>query len=211
MFLSGLAIAAIAFLALVVVAFRVKVGWGIALLVFPPMAILFAVKHYRPAWIPSAVLAVGLSLMVFPPLYTRLIHVDLGPRETLVNNEVHITLTGWDRKNYTPLRLKSDVVMLQMANPDVTDATLSLLKNFSKLRDLDLNNTMITDEGLNILGTFPALQSLKIRDTSVSDKGFTELLAPLPTLKQLDVRGTRISKDSIQAWKDAQPGRKAIK
>ncbi len=210
LFLSGLAIAAMAFLALVVIAFRYKIGWGVAVLVFPPVGIVFAIKHYRRAWLPSACLAVGVGLMAFPSLYTKLMPVDLGPRERIVNNESHITLTGWDQKDYSPLRLKSDVVVLQMANPDVTDSTLVLLKDFAKLRELDVNDSKITDESLDVLKTLPSLETLRIRNTAVSDQGFTDSLAPISTLKQLDVRGTQIRKESIEAWKDAQPGRRAL-
>ena len=210
LFLSGVAIAAIGFIALVVTAFRVKASWGFGVLLIPPLGIVFAIKHFRPAWIPSTLIALGVVLACFPPLYTRLMPIDLGPREKIVNDELHITLTGWDRKDYSPLKLKSDVVVLQMANSDVNDATLALVKDFRKLRELDLNDSMVTDAGLNILKTFPALETLRVRNTAITDGGFTESVAPMESLKQIDVRGTQISKESVQVWKENKPGRRAM-
>ncbi len=85
-FLVGVATALIAFFALVVVAFRVKFWWGLAVLAFPPLVVVFACKHYRPSWFPSSLLALGLAMAAFPPLYTKFMPVDLGPREQVVNN-----------------------------------------------------------------------------------------------------------------------------
>ena len=132
--------------------------------------------------------------MAGPPLYVRLIPIDLGPRERLVGGEVHLTLTGWDRGDYSVLTRKPDAVILQMANPDVTDATLSYVKGMSRLRELDLNGTKITDLGLSALQGLPALETLRLRDTGVTDAGFRDVLATSETLKQLDLRGTKVSR-----------------
>ena len=41
-----------------------------------------------------------LVITGFPPAYQLLAPIDLGPREKMVDGERHITLTGWDRKDY---------------------------------------------------------------------------------------------------------------
>src|SRR5208337_307119 len=108
-----------------------------------------------------AVIAVGcLALIVRGLRHWRkglapLVLIDLGPREKIVDGQRHITLTGWDRNDYTFLGSKQDVAVLQMANHDVTDRTLELLKGMNALKDLDLDNTQVTDAGLKILKDLP--------------------------------------------------------
>ena len=46
----------------------------------------------------------------------------------MVDGQQHLTLTGSDRKDYSVLKLKQDVAVLQMANPDVTDQSLESLR-----------------------------------------------------------------------------------
>ncbi len=210
-FLGGLAVAALGFLALIVVAFRVRWWWGLSSLIFPPMAFVFAFKYLKKSWIPLTTLFLGLGIAAVPPLYTRLMPVDLGPRERIVEGETHVTLTGWDRKDYSFLRQKPEIVVLQMANPDVTDATLDYLKEMKRLRELDLDDSGVTDAGLVVLAGLPALESLRLRNTKVSDKGFAESLAPRDGLKQLDLRGTGVSREAVQTWKDAKSGRRALR
>jgi hypothetical protein len=209
-FLGGLAVALLGFLTLVVVAFRVRWWWGVSSFVFPPMAFVFAFQYFKKSWIPLATIFLGLAVASFPPLYTRLMPVDLGPREKIVEGETHVTLTGWDRKDYSFLRRKPEIVVLQMANPDVNDATLDDLKEMTRLRELDLNDAGVTDAGLAVLAGLPALESLRLRNTKVSDKGFAGSLAPRDGLKQLDLRGTGVSREAVQSWKDAKAGRRAL-
>ena len=147
----------------------------------------------------------------FPPLYRLMVPIDLGPRETVVDGQRHITLTGWDRKDYALLGSKHDVAVLQMANPDVTDQTLEHLKGMNRLEELDLNNTQVTDSGLKILRDLPALASLRLKNTKVTDQGFQESLAGKATLMQLDLRGTQVSRDAVQAWRKAKEGRRAMR
>ena len=66
------------------------------------------------------------------------VSIDLGPREKIVDRELHVTLTGWNRNtaDYVVLRSKPDIVVLQMANPDVTDLAMqgwtSLWRSFQQ-------------------------------------------------------------------------------
>src|SRR5271166_2324664 len=116
--LAGLAVIAVGCLGLIVRAFR----------------------HWRKGLAPMVLIGFGLVITGFPPAYRLLVPIDLGPRERIVDGQRHITLTGWDRNDYTFLGSKHDVAVLQMANPDVTDRTLELLKGMNALKDLDLNN-----------------------------------------------------------------------
>jgi hypothetical protein len=209
-FLAGLGLLGLGFLVLLVVAFRVRWWWGLLLLVFPPAALVFVLRHARPSVVPATMLFFGVLLVAGPPVITRLKPVDLGPLERTVNGELHLTLTGWDRKDYSVLRQRSHAAVLQMANPDVDDHVLDYLTGMDRLRELDLNGTKVTDAGLKALRGLGTLETLRLRETQVTDDGFRTSLAPLASLKQLDLRGTRVTRDVVQAWKEAKPGRGAM-
>ena len=165
-----------------------------------------AFRHWRKGLVPLALIGLGLAITAFPPTYQLLVPIDLGPRERVVDGHRHITLTGWDRKDYQFLRSKLDVTVLQMANPDVTDQTLELIKGMKDLKDLDLNNTQVTDAGLKILKELPALNTLRLKNTQVTDKGFQEALAGKESLLRLELTGTQVSPETAQAWKKGQAG-----
>src|SRR5690349_17373131 len=75
LFLAGLGLGVVGWLALVVVAFRVGWRWGLGVLLFPPAAVVFLVRHTKKALIPIGILLVGGSLVAGPPLYVRLIPI----------------------------------------------------------------------------------------------------------------------------------------
>lgn len=209
-FLFGLAVTGVGFLALLVTAFRVRVWWGLLLFVFPPTALVFAAKHFRKAATPLGVVLAGVLITATPPVINRLLPIDLGPRERVVDGELHLTLTGWDRKDYSVLRQKPQTVVLQMANPDVDDRTLRYLTGMDRLRELDLNGSRVTDAGLTVLRSIPSLATVRLRDTLVTDAGFQESLSRMEALKRLDLRGTKVSREAVKAWKDGGSGRTAL-
>ena len=127
-----------------------------------------------------------------------------------MNGEKHLTLTGSDPKDAPDLKLKDDVTVLQMANPDVTDLSLEPLRKMKVLKELDLNGSQITDAGLEVLKELPALNSLRIARTKITDKGFRSALLNKESLMRLDVQKTGISRETIQTWRDAKPGRHAM-
>jgi hypothetical protein len=187
--LAGLAVVAVGCLGLVIRAFR----------------------HWRKGLAPLMLIGIGLIVTGFPPAYRLLVPIDLGPRERIVNGQRHLTLTGWDRDDYTFLGSKHDVAVLQMANPNVTDRTLELLKGMEILKDLDLNNTHVTDEGLEILKDLPALNTLRLKNTEITDQGFQKTLATKESLQQLDLTGTKVSQETAQAWRQAKSGRHVLR
>ena len=97
-----------------------------------------------------------------------------------MDGELHVTLTGWDRhRPSTPAFCAGPaVVVLQMANPDVTDDTLDYLSGMAQLRELDLNDTAVTDAGLAKLARLGTLQSLRLKDTAITDAGFRDTVLP---------------------------------
>lgn len=205
-------LATVAWIWLLVRAFKVRVAWGLGVLVLPPLALLFLLCHFRRAAAPTGLLlaAVLLGSVPYGLNYYHHHYVDLGPREKMVDGALHITLTGWDQEDYAILAQKPSVVVLQMANADVDDRTLEHLKNLRLLRELDLNGTQVTDEGLRILAELPNLQELRLARTKITDAGFQQHLAAKESLRKLDLTGTAVTGPTKRAWRKAQEGREYL-
>jgi hypothetical protein len=211
--LAGLAILVIAWFWLVIRAFKVRFWWGLGVLLFPPLVLLFLLLHGRKARAPLVAMLLGCVAIAVPLAinYYERAFVDLGPRERVVDGELHITLTGWDGKDYSILQARPQTVVLQMANPDVTDQTLEFLRPMAQLRELDLNDTQITDEGLRTLSELPRLETLRLRATPITDEGFRQSLLPKESLQELDLRETKVASKTVREWKTAKPDRKALR
>jgi hypothetical protein len=211
LFYAGTALTVLGLLWLLIAAFRHRIWWGLASLFVLPL-FLFAVLHRRKALWPVVVLLLGVATTgAAVSLAAYAVSVDLGPREKQVDGEVHLTLTGWDGTDYSVLRARPQTVVLQLANPDVTDQTLEYLRPMTRLRELDLSGTQVTDAGLAVLRGLPNLQDLRLRNTKVTDAGFQEYLAPLESLQRLDLRGTGVSAETAKAWREAKNGRRVMR
>jgi hypothetical protein len=158
-------------------------------------------------------LAGWLAIGMAAGLAAFAVSINLGPRERIVDGEQHITLTGWDRgtADYVVLKSRPEVIVLQMANPDVTDQTLEYLAGARRLRELDLNDTQVTDHGLSALAALPALEILRLKGTKISDEGFRKTLVSKESLRQLDVRNTAVSAKSAKLWREARQGRRILR
>jgi len=170
------------------------------------LGVLLRRKSARRLLAPLALLGVGLVLGVAPFVAQRayLAIVGLGERERVIDGERALNLTGWDREGYAILAEKRDVAILEMGNPDVTDATLQLLEGLPQLRELTLNDTAVTDAGLATLARLPRLESLRIARTKVTPEGVQRFLdAPPPRLRQIDVSGNDVPTAILRRWKNA--------
>lgn len=188
-------------------AFREKFWWGLATLLFAPVGLLFACFHWKRASHPAFLFVIGFVAVAGTYTVSRVLanNVDLGKWEQRVDGQIHLTLTGWDRKDYSFLRTRRDIVVLQMANPDVTDDTVALLEGSKMLKELDLNDTAITDKSLPILATIPNLRTLRLRGTKISDKAFREYLLGRESLSELDLRETEVASKTAREWKKSAP------
>jgi hypothetical protein len=209
---AGVAVVAIGWLWLLVRAFRQRFLWGLGVLVVPPLALVFVKKHWRKALAPVLVLLLGGVVIATPYAvsFYEQHHRNLGPRERIVDGELHVTLTGWDRDDYSVLQGLPSVVVLQMANPDVDDATLEYLRGMESLRELDLNDTVVTDKGLQVLAGLPRLAELRLARTKITDEGFQKYLAAKESLTRLDLTGTPVKGKTKRDWKKAQDGREYL-
>jgi hypothetical protein len=158
---------------------------------------------------PAVLIVLGLAVASAPPVIGKLVPIDLGPRDKMVEGERHLTLTGWDRKDYAFLAAKPDTVVLQMANADVTDATVALLADYSKLRELDVSDSQITDASLDSIIKLPALTTLYLNRTAVTDAGVRKL-TDHTTLKVVQLRGTAVTKETVDLLKAGRPGRRVL-
>jgi hypothetical protein len=211
--LLSLALGIVGSIWLFVIACRERVLWGLASLLVLP-AVIFVCSHWRKSrWPVRMLLLAGvLGAAPYGVNYYHEYFGTLGPREKLVEGERHITLTGWSGADYSFLQGKPDVVVLQMANPDVSDETLSYLRGMDRLRELDLNDTKVTDEGLAVLAEMPHLEELRLARTAITDAGFRKHLLGKESLRKLDLTGTtKVEGKTMREWKKEKAGREYLK
>jgi hypothetical protein len=209
--IGGVAVASVAWIWLIVRAFRERWPWGAGTVVLPPTGLVFAARHPRKGAVPLLLIMLSLLVAATPAVYTKCVPLLRNPRDVIVEGERHVTLTGSDRKADSDFAMKPDTTVLQMANsPDVTDQTLESLRGLKLLKELDLNDTQVTDAGLIVLRDLPTLERLRLARTKVTDKGFREALFDKDSLMQLDLQGTQVGRETMRAWRDAKPGRRAL-
>jgi hypothetical protein len=220
--LAGLVLVLVALLWCLVRAFREAWYWGLLSFLVPPLVLFWSAHspHRAPTAngrkplhrAPLALLLLGGILVVGTITWNAYQShlVTFAEREKIVEGERHITLTGWNKDDYSLLTKKRDVYLLQMANEDVTNQTLRLLEGFPKLEVLDIADAKIDDEGLAILATLPRLRVLYLSRTKVTDEGFTRHLADKPALMELTATGTAIKSRTLRDWKKANPERKFV-
>jgi hypothetical protein len=158
------------------------------------------------------VMVAGLAVCVTPIVVNRFYspEVHLTERERVVEGEPTLTVTGLKEYDYAGLADKPYLEVLQMANPEVTDQTLQYLKGLTKLRELDLNNTQVGDEGLKVLAGLPRLTILRLKGTRITDEGFRQALADKESLRELDLRGTKVTPATRKAWLEAKKGERKV-
>jgi hypothetical protein len=210
--LAGAGIAVFGWLWLLIRAFRVWWLWGTGLLLLPPLVIFFLWRHGSRVKLPVSLMLLGGVVALTPITINRYqqLYLDLGPHESTVDGELHLTLTNWDKDDYSVIAERPDAVVVQMANADVTDRTLDHLRGLKKLRELDLSDTRITDAGLEVLAELPKLKDLRLARTQITDEGFREHLFASESLMRLDLTGTAVKSRTIREWKQAKAGREVL-
>ncbi|RPI77425.1 MAG: hypothetical protein EHM42_13840, partial [Planctomycetaceae bacterium] len=83
----GLGFVLAALVWLTVRAFRVRLGWGVGCLLFPPALVPFSYIYRRQLTVPLTVLGIGAVLAGGAIAVNRLIvdNISLGPREKIVD------------------------------------------------------------------------------------------------------------------------------
>lgn len=205
----GLACLLFSWLWLIVRAFRVSIGWGLAVLLVPVLGpFAFFCRRTRLSLAPLFLWLMGIVIIGGTLGTSHLInHLQLwqAGRFKTVDGELHVTLTGWDDTDYALLEELPHTVVLQMANGNVNDQTLDYLKNMESLRELDVNDTLVTDAGLAKLNRLPALEIVRLRATKITDDGFRDNLAEKESLLEIDVRETGVTSRTMRSWKALNP------
>ena len=194
-------------------AFRERFSWGMGCFLFPPAFIAFAVMYWKRAAQPCMVILTGFVTIALTFGVSHLLAntVDLGKAETRVDGEIHVTLTDWDRTDYSFLRSRRDIVVLQMANADVTDEVVAQLDGSMMLKEIDLSNSAVTDKSLPILAKIPNLHTLRLKGAKITDEGFRAHLLNKESLKMLDLRETGVASKTKREWKKlSQDERRAL-
>jgi hypothetical protein len=211
---AGFILVAAAWIWLLSRAFRGGNWWGMLMFFLPPLALAYLLVQPRRAVPPFLVMLLGAALVAVPfgVRYYPRYFIDLGPRIKEVDGATHLTLTDWDRSDYAAiLGAWPDAAVVQMANADVTDSALEGLAGSKGLRVLDLDNTQVTDAGLAALAKLPTLEVVRLRNTQVTSEGFRTHLAPLPALREVYYRGSKIDRATLADWKAEKPeGRKFL-
>jgi len=220
--LAGLVLVVGALFWCLVRAFREAWYWGVLSLLVPPVVLFWSahsprrnetVEGRKPLHrAPLLLIVLGGILMVGTITWNayQAHYVTFAEREKIVAGQLHLTLTGWNKSDYSLLSKKREVYLLQMANQDVTNDTLRLIEGFEKLEVLDIADANIDDEGLEILATLPRLRVVYLSRTKVTDEGFIRWLADKPHLREVTATGTAIQTKTLRVWKKANPERRFV-
>ena len=99
----------------------------------------------------------------------------------------------FDRKKLEDLlKVKEQLVVLNLGNMPVTDADMKKVNQFSNLEKLILNNSLITNNALNELKKLKSLQSLSLAGTQI-DKNAAQSFSQFDSLKEVFIWNTKIS------------------
>lgn len=202
----GFVLGCVGYFWLLAAGFKQHFLWGLGML-FPPLALVFIVRHFQRARRPVLVLVLASVVLATPYAlsYYQRHFVKLGPHEQRVDGELRITLTGVKDFDYSSLQERHEAAVLQMANAEVDDRTLEYLRGMAQLRSLDLNGTQVTDEGLRVLAELQQLKDLRLARTKITDAGFQKYLGPKESLLKLDLTGTEVKGKTKRDWKKAKP------
>jgi hypothetical protein len=126
--------------------------------------------------------------------------------EDLTLDRSKVTGTGFkDLKDLKKLR------KLTLRGSSVTDAGLRYVAELPGVLILDLSTCTITDDGIQSLRAMSKLERLYLSGTGVTDKGLQlfQSTADFGTLKSLDVKGTKVTKEGVEQLRTAR-GKKAV-
>ncbi len=88
---------------------------------------------------------------------------------------------------------------LDLCRTNVTDITLSALKQCPELESLKLRVTKVTDSGMTALNALRKLKELEISGPDISDTGLKNLTGILPQLERLNINFTQVTDAGLLA------------
>lgn len=209
---AGIVVAAMGYLWLILRALRTSAGWGIATLLLPLIGpIAFLVRHFPRAKSPATVALLGLVLIFLPLAINAAFGEKQAPHalQRTTGGVKELTATNAVNPDYEAISANLDLEIIQAARADFTDDVAERLRGLAKLKTLDLSDSAITDKSLAIIATLPALEKLSLaRVKGITEAGFQDTVLNMPSLKEIDVRGTAIKVETLRAWRAAGTDRK---
>ena len=104
----------------------------------------------------------------------------------------------FDRKKLEELlKVKEQLVVLNLGNMPVTDADMKTINQFYNLEKLILNNSLITNNGLNEIKKLKSLRTLSLAGTKI-DKNTAQYFSQADSLKEIFIWNTGISKTEAE-------------
>lgn len=100
--------------------------------------------------------------------------------------------------------------ILSLERSNISDAGLKHLKGVPRLNTLNLNQTRISDRGLAELEPLNGLMELHLAETSIGDAGLAHL-EKMSHLQSLDLRGTKVSDAGVRKLQQARPSLEIIR
>jgi len=99
----------------------------------------------------------------------------------------------FDRKKLEDLlKVKEQLVVLNLGNMPVNDADMKTVNQFTNLEKLILNNSLITNSALSEINKLKSLQSLSLAGTQI-DKNAAQSFSQFDSLKEVFIWNTKIS------------------
>jgi hypothetical protein len=99
----------------------------------------------------------------------------------------------FDRKKLEELlKVKQQLVVLNLGNMPVTDADMKTINQFTNLERLILNNSLITNSSLAEIKKLKSLRSLSLAGTQI-DKNAAQSFSQFDSLKEVFIWNTKIS------------------
>lgn len=209
---AGIVVAAIGYIWLILRAFHSSTGWGLTTLIVPiigPLAYL--AKHFPRAKSPFTIVLLGLVL-IFLPLVMNAAFGEKQAQHALQRTTgglKEFTATNAVNPDYEAISANLDLEIVQAARADFTDDVAERIRGLTKLKTLDLSDSAITDKSLAIIATLSTLEKISLaRVKGITEAGFQETVLKMPSLKEIDVRGTAIKVETLRAWRAAGADRK---
>lgn len=110
-------------------------------------------------------------------------------------------------RDLTDLARFRDVVYIDVSGTSIDEECIRNISRVKTLQTLDCTGCGIGDEAVRAMHEMNQLQDLYVANVPLTDRSI-ETFAVLPSLKNLDLRGTQISEEGIAQLLRANPGLK---
>ncbi len=98
-----------------------------------------------------------------------------------------------------------EIIGVDLAHTPTTDADVEMVASIPSIETLMINGTNVTDAGIAHLKKLPNLKRLTLYGTAVSDGAIVHL-SELKSLTFLGINATNVTKEGMDALREALPG-----